>query len=667
MDRNTALHHFARMYEEDPEDIITLIVQVRFIRYLVHFCVRNDRIPPYFASGRLCYGAKRAIMVKTDVIRTICAILLWMADQKPKLTMRNLCLFWCALRLQKGGNVNSVNSQGDTPLHIACAEKHVAIVKSLLAHGANPNAQNDHGETPLHVGARLGPDVVVKVLLKYGASPTITGVHGTPFDVAASATSKRLLAPPPSATPQPTMPSSSVSTPKSYPSTNSAPGEATHSSGSMSGVIYSTSDPHLGNTDHTASSAALQRMASKKYHWLVEFNEIVLGPQIGSGGFGVVYRGVWRGIDVAVKCLKPEAEVTEESLSVFMHEVNVMSKLRHQNILLFVGACLTQPHICFLTEFIPHGNLRQVLDKERLQPIKKLNMSLEATRGLTYLHAQTPSVLHRDLKTTNVLVDDNYHIKLADFGLSRPMPHHTQSQSASLKQLPSVLLSDSSSTVPSEASSSDPSAGHTHHNGKHQNQTSSTSPSTSDTSTTPTYTTNATNEATSSGAPSSNVKEEAKTSSDASVAEEPINLTSTTNGATQTSDCQNANPSSAPSANNTLPLGPSYLDAIEQAGTLYSTPPEVLNGLEYTKESDVYALGIIFWELATEKMPFEGLNNLQMLRTIIDESLPVPTEMGPLYGELVRDMLAKDPSTRPTLPQIAERLKAVRIQLGEQR
>ena len=551
--------------------------------------------------------------------------------------------------------MNSVNSQGDTPLHVACAEKHVAIVKSLLAHGANPNAQNDHGETPLHFGALYGPDVVVKALLKYGANPAVIGAHGTPYDVAVSAIAKRLLAPPPPATPQ----SSAVPSPTlvagayTSGSTNAVPTEAsTLSSGSAAGSTASIATPPPGVLEHNSSAAALQRMVSKKYHWLVEFNEIALGPQIGSGGFGVVYRGVWRGIDVAVKCLKPEAEVTGESLSVFMHEVNIMSKLRHQNILLFVGACLTQPNICFLTEFIPHGNLRQVLDKERLQPIKKLNMSLEATRGLTYLHAQVPSVLHRDLKTTNVLVDDNYHIKLADFGLSRPMAHHippapSGPKTCSDSPTASTASTDSVTSHANEGDSTKEGEHHHHHHHHHHSNSNGDHPKISE-------------ESNSTDNPSTNTQNGGK--------QEAVSESAPSDPTPANNDNQSTNPTTRASLTSSLAhVGATYLDAIEQAGTLYSTPPEVLNGSEYTKESDVYALGIIFWELATEKMPFEGLNNLQVLRTIIEESLPIPTEMGPLYGQLVSDMLSKDPSKRPTLPQITDRLKAVRMQLGEMR
>lgn len=525
--------------------------------------------------------------------------------------------------------------------------------------------------------------------MKGGGSPSVVGAHGTPLEVATSVAIRKLLTPA-SAAPSGSDIASSSSSKKSKPQTNgSSEKSAVTTTNGKKETETSSAAPQTATVHETP--APLVRMASKKYHWTVDYAEISLGPQIGSGGFGVVFKGTWRGIDVAVKCLK--GEVREDELSVFMHEVNVMSRLRHQNILLFVGACLEGPEVCFLTEYIPHGNLRKVLDVERLPPLKKLNMAIEATRGLAYLHSQTPAVLHRDLKSANVLVDDNYHIKLADFGLSRAVTLHApgDTSSGSLADLISRRNTFSASsptlqelrdaehagklrTESSDISHSTPASGTS-------SATKSTSSTVSTQSTAPT--TNGTTPSpiiSKSGSRGSPATDTASTSTNHS-----NNPESTTKGKQDATDASvtpfcsdggssseearntNSSAASAPVGSPKAPTSASAVDILEQAGTLYTTAPEVLTGAEYSKEADVYALGIIFWELATEKIPFMGLDPLQMLFEIVERSLPVPTEMGSQFGSLINDMLAKDPALRPTIPQIQERLKLVRAQLGELR
>lgn len=521
---------------------------------------------------------------------------------------------------------------------------------------------------------------MVKLLLGAGGNPTIVGANGTPLEVSTSVAIKKLL--------NSSLQSYSAAQPSS--SASSAPsakyGAAYGASSAASKMEkgISTKNLNASDLDSSVSSSAnerppLQRMASKKYHWTVDYSEIIMGSQIGSGGFGVVFKGVWRGINVAVKCLKHVENVNEDELAVFLHEVNVMSRLRHQNILLFVGACLDMPHICFLTEYIPHGNLRTVLDKERLLPLKKLNMAIEATRGLAYLHSQTPAVLHRDLKSANVLVDDNYHIKLADFGLSRAASIHAgeagshESVAALLEKAIAIRYGNNPYTNNGNNGNNINNINNNGNNNKESINTAQTSISNGDSANatdagesaqSTTTTIDASQEAQSNTITtqeSKNKKTEEKKSEEAAESQDgpAFESSSSADEARKT----NSSSASAPQAASQ----PGYLDLLDQAGTLYTTAPEVLTGAEYSREADVYALGIIFWELATEKIPYDGLPHLQLVREIVERSLPVPTEMGTAFGSLIRDMLSKDPAARPTLLQIQERLKECRAELGEKR
>jgi len=99
------------------------------------------------------------------------------------------------------------------------------------------------------------------------------------------------------------------------------------------------------------------------FHWEIDYSEIVIKREIGRGGFGVVYKGEWRGISVAVKQIIKE-KMSPELFERFLQEISIMSKLHHPNVLLLCGACL-EPKICYITEYISQGSLRDVLNKKK--------------------------------------------------------------------------------------------------------------------------------------------------------------------------------------------------------------------------------------------------------------------------------------------------------------
>ncbi|CAI9753605.1 unnamed protein product [Fraxinus pennsylvanica] len=175
------------------------------------------------------------------------------------------------------------------------------------------------------------------------------------------------------------------------------------------------SDRSTGN-DSAKSDIALDDVADCEIAW----EEIALGERIGLGSYGEVYHGDWHGTEVAVKKFLDQ-DVTNESLEEFRSEVRIMKKLRHPNIVLFMGAVTRPPNLSIVTEFLPRGSLYRLIHRpnNQLDERRRLRMALDAARGMNYLHNCAPVIVHRDLKSPNLLVDKNWVVKVGDFGLSK--------------------------------------------------------------------------------------------------------------------------------------------------------------------------------------------------------------------------------------------------------
>ncbi|XP_021302680.1 LEAF RUST 10 DISEASE-RESISTANCE LOCUS RECEPTOR-LIKE PROTEIN KINASE-like 1.2 isoform X2 [Sorghum bicolor] len=148
--------------------------------------------------------------------------------------------------------------------------------------------------------------------------------------------------------------------------------------------------------------------------------------EIGDGGFGTVYKGHLRdGREVAVKRLYNNSCRRVEQ---FLNEAAILSRLRHPNLVLFYGCTSSRSRELLLVyEFVPNGTLADHLhgdhaaERALTWPLR-LGVAVEAAAALAYLHAVEPPVVHRDVKTSNILLDANFHVKVADFGLSRLFP-----------------------------------------------------------------------------------------------------------------------------------------------------------------------------------------------------------------------------------------------------
>nr|ABK06414.1 flag-tagged protein kinase domain of putative mitogen-activated protein kinase kinase kinase [synthetic construct] len=257
------------------------------------------------------------------------------------------------------------------------------------------------------------------------------------------------------------------------------------------------------------------------------WDDLTIGEQVGQGSCGTVYHGLWFGSDVAVKVFSKQ-EYSAEVIESFKQEVLLMKRLRHPNVLLFMGAVTSPQRLCIVSEFLPRGSLFRLLQKStsKLDWRRRIHMALDIARGMNYLHHCSPPIIHRDLKSSNLLVDKNWTVKVADFGLSR-IKHET------------------------------------------------------------------------------------------------------------------------------------YLTSKSGKGTPQWMAPEVLRNESADEKSDIYSFGVVLWELATEKIPWETLNSMQVIGAVgfMDQRLEIPKDIDPRWISLMESCWHSDTKLRPTFQELMDKLR----------
>ncbi|XP_047158359.1 probable serine/threonine-protein kinase SIS8 [Vigna umbellata] len=263
--------------------------------------------------------------------------------------------------------------------------------------------------------------------------------------------------------------------------------------------------------------------------WEIQWEDLDIGERIGIGSYGEVYRADCNGTEVAVKKFLDQ-DFSGDALAQFKSEVEIMLRLRHPNVVLFMGAITRPPHFSILTEFLPRGSLYRLLHRPniRLDEKKRLRMALDVAKGMNYLHTSHPPIVHRDLKSPNLLVDRHWIVKVCDFGLSR-MKHHT------------------------------------------------------------------------------------------------------------------------------------FLSSKSCAGTPEWMAPEVLRNEPANEKCDVYSFGVILWELITTRIPWKGLNPMQVVGAVgfQNKRLEIPEDVNPVVAQIIRDCWQTEPHLRPSFSQLMSRLYRV--------
>eukprot|EP00698_Gefionella_okellyi_P002780 TRINITY_DN1263_c0_g1_i1.p2 TRINITY_DN1263_c0_g1~~TRINITY_DN1263_c0_g1_i1.p2 ORF type:complete len:646 (+),score=135.39 TRINITY_DN1263_c0_g1_i1:4049-5986(+) len=289
------------------------------------------------------------------------------------------------LLCEKGANVNLPGADGRTPLHVACMFGRTAIAQILLDAGADANVADNKNLTAAALAMAAGHQECARIVMDRGGRLRAEHADETMY----------LDTPQEFHTPLHSVPNSPAGAHVRSPSKQITPPKALQSP-----VIR----------------AALSARAT--HSWQIEWRQIQMKDFIGRGGYGEVNRAMLWGTTVAVKVLLKQDEKTQQD---FENEVSFLSSVRHPNVVLFMGACLESPNLCIVTEFVSKGSLHKVLTDSKivLTLAHVVKIAMGVARGMNYLHQLQPAIIHRDLKSPNILIDEHFTPKVADFGIAK--------------------------------------------------------------------------------------------------------------------------------------------------------------------------------------------------------------------------------------------------------
>ncbi|NGX61668.1 MAG: Serine/threonine-protein kinase StkP [Chlamydiae bacterium] len=311
--------------------------------------------------------------------------------------------------LQNKADVNGKGEYDRTPLHRSVYNGHEILTSTLLNHGADINAQTNvegHSITPIFEAITRDNVSMVKLLLQnQDLDLTVRDASNSlPLDLANHGNPK----------------------------------------------ILSLLKQHLeveeeSKSQEKAESSSEDAVEGSKKAEQIPLDEIEQGDKLGSGGFADVYRGTWMGKEIAIKVLKcPPQGGDEEIIEELENEAEIMSQLNHPNIIRFYGVVENTHN--FVLGFMEQGSLFDLIRTKKTQNwdwTKLLQVGKDMSRGVRFLHSK--KIVHRDLKSPNVLLDKEGTAVLSDFGLSKIRAHTmtlTGSQGSPAWMAPEQLLGE---------------------------------------------------------------------------------------------------------------------------------------------------------------------------------------------------------------------------------
>eukprot|EP00930_Biecheleria_cincta_P082064 TRINITY_DN7162_c0_g1_i1.p1 TRINITY_DN7162_c0_g1~~TRINITY_DN7162_c0_g1_i1.p1 ORF type:complete len:524 (+),score=61.95 TRINITY_DN7162_c0_g1_i1:36-1574(+) len=334
-------------------------------------------------------------------------------------------------------SVNSGDYDLRTPLHIACADGHFDAVQVLILAKANVNALDRWGHTPLDEAIRAQSyDIKAHLCAngaEQGANSQLLLVDTTPYA---------------DYEPAPTTPQGT---------SNSVPAisKETEDNTSKEALPKQTAD------EKRILLEAL-RDSSRSEHWAISASEVQMGTVLSSTLKSIVTRAMWRGTEVVVKSSKSlnltgrgkddvRTDAAESTVLIareeIIHEIYLLSTLRHPDLVMFLGACLEVEPPFFITEFMKGGDLdsyyqRQAQKQGRPYHAPKatfVKWASSVARALSFLHNCSSPIIHRDLKPMNLLLNGSMDLKVTDFGISKlmqPKRSYSRSEDANTEAAP---------------------------------------------------------------------------------------------------------------------------------------------------------------------------------------------------------------------------------------
>ena len=177
----------------------------------------------------------------------------------------------------------------------------------------------------------------------------------------------------------------------------------------------------LKGVETNATTGEVEVDGIPRESWDISFTDLVIERELAEGTFGRVYLGQYFGTKVAVKLLF-QADMVANIGKYILRELAMLRAVTHPNIVQFLGLCRHRSDVYVVTEYVANGDLMELLHNHDLVPLSwslRVHLMMEITKPVAYLHSR--SIVHRDIKLENVLVGENWSVKLCDFGFARCM------------------------------------------------------------------------------------------------------------------------------------------------------------------------------------------------------------------------------------------------------
>jgi serine/threonine protein kinase len=150
------------------------------------------------------------------------------------------------------------------------------------------------------------------------------------------------------------------------------------------------------------------------------YNELNFGTHLGKGAFGRVYQSCSKGIKIAIKVLKRSGAHNEGAKKSFISEVRTLGSIQHINLVPLLGYCIEGSKHMLVYEYMSNSSLDKWLKEDNLLDWdRRVCIIIGVAQGLAHLHKCNPIIVHLDIKPQNILLDQDYTPKLADFGLAK--------------------------------------------------------------------------------------------------------------------------------------------------------------------------------------------------------------------------------------------------------